>query len=119
VAVDVAGGLRMVVRPYRRSSWLSVQLSGPGTEGRYAPVHVDRMLDFIAALREVAAGRAEAATLASLGRASELVVGLRTVSGHLARGHHQPGLTFSLSTPPTTPGRLYAALRPHGTAWSR
>ena len=119
--VDVAGDVGMTIGPdaSRRAGWFSVRLAGPGSDGRYAPVHRDRLLGFVAALQEVSEGRAEAASLASLGRAWELVVARHRVSGHVAPagGSSDPAVPFSLPTPRTTPGRLYAALRPHRSNW--
>jgi hypothetical protein len=108
VSVDIAGGLTMTIGPdgRRRPRWMGLQVGDRG-----APVHVDRLLDFVSGLQDVSAGRADTATLASLGRALQLQVGLDTVSCVTQ------GTTLTVPTPRTTPGRLYAVLRPHRSTW--
>lgn len=108
VQTDLAGGLMMTVWPdaRRRPRWLRLEVGDRG-----APVYLDRLLDFLTALQDVSAGRAQTATLACLGRALELVV------GHDAVVVTASDEVLTLPTPGTTPGRLYAALRPHRSNW--
>ena len=108
VQVDIAGGLTMTIGPdgWRRPGWLRLQIGDQA-----APVRVDRLVDFISGLQDVSAGRADTATLASLGRALQLHVGHDTVSCMSEE------TTVTIPTPRTTPGRLYATLRTHRSNW--
>lgn len=120
VVLDLAPGLSLTITPLparRSDGWFGAHLEVEGSVTRRAPVDRDRLVAFVAALAEVAAGRAQMATLVSLGRAWDLVVGHHTVECRLAAERGDPERTLTIPTPRTTPGRLFATLRPYRTSW--